>query len=266
MLLDHDVAAEIALQALGAERPACLVFLDRWRAAFGSGPGPAGVGSARAASGGSASMGAGSGGAGPGAGRPGGARLRSAAAAGVDLRSFGSELARVVELGRLVRAERRWADPELAASDRSRLLERFLAELRQATAVSLQGSSRARGRQQIVVQAHPLPSGEEAAAEVTTSPARIELQLHLPLAWVIDVGGRGLGNVDGRLVLSVTDTDQDRGLLGVSGIVWEVSGPGRVIARLERWWMGRVEGEWRPVDGVRAVRAGRPLWWSTTQR
>lgn len=247
VLLDHDVAAETALQALGADRPACLALLERWRTTLRP-VGPAGVArTPRVAP-----------------ARPAGG-LRSPIAAGADLRSFGAELGRVIELAQLVRAERRWADPSLPASDRSRLLGRFLGDLRDATAASLRSSGRVRGRQQIAVQAHPLPSGEQGGVEVTTSAGRIALELHLPLSWVVEVSGRALTDVDGRIVLGVVDEDAHGGLLGVIGLVWDVQGPGRVGARMDRWWMSRVGGTWHLTDGERPVRVTRSLWCSTTQ-
>ncbi|MFN0027698.1 MAG: hypothetical protein ACKV2O_11060 [Acidimicrobiales bacterium] len=248
VLVDHDVAAETALQALGADRPACLALLERWRTTLLP-VGPAGVARTPKVAPARAS-----------------GNLRSPMAAGADLRSFGAELGRVIELAQLVRAERRWADPALPAADRSRLLGRFLGDLRDATAASLQSSSRARGRQQIAVQAHPLPSGEAGGVEVTTSAARIELELHLPLSWVVEVSGRGLTSVDGLIVLGVVDEDLDGALVGVIGLVWEVHGPGRVGAKMDRWWMTRTEGTWQTVASERPVRATRSLWCSTSQR
>lgn len=177
-------------------------------------------------------------------GSAGGSGLRSAVAGG-DLRSFGAELARVIELSRLVRAERRWSDPELAV--RSRIAN--ASSMRSSAACappprppSPRARSVQRGRQQIVLHARPLPSGEEAAAEVTIGASRIELDLQLPLSWVLEVAGRGLGALDGWLVLGVIDALPERGLVGVVGIVWEVEGTGRaagVGARLERWWTRR---------------------------
>ncbi len=250
VLVDHDVAAESALRALGADRPACLALLERWRTTLQP-AGPAGMArTPRVAP-----------------ARPSG--LRSPVAAGADLRSFGAELGRVIELAQLVRAERRWADPALPASDRSRLLGRFLGDLRDATAASLQSSARARGRQQIAVQAHPLPSGEQGGVEVTTSAGRIGLELHLPLSWVVDVSGRAMTNVDGRIVLGVLDEEPDGGLTGVIGLVWEVHGAGRVGARMDRWWMTMAEGRWQVVDSARSVpplRSAQSLWCSTSQR
>ena len=248
VLLDHDVAAETGLMALGAERPACLALLQRWRATLGTTAGPPGA-SRR-----------------PAAVRPGGAPLRSAMAAGQDLRSFGAELGRVVELSWLVRAERRWADPDLAEHDRQRLVDTFLARLRGSFAASLAPSAAVRGRQQLALHARPLPSGEEASAEVTIGAARIEAELQLPLSWVLDVAGRGLDEVPGRMVLAVVDNDPQRALLGVSGIVWDVTGPAQVAARLERWWMQRDEAGWAVAEHDRAVRRGSSLWWSTSRR
>lgn len=248
VLLDHDVAAETVLMALGAERPACLTFYDRWKAIFAGGGAPGPSRAPRPSRG------------------PAAAPLRTAVSAGRDLRSFGADLSRVVELAQLVRAERRWADPDLPASDRQRLVDTYLAQLRTAFAASLQPSSRQRGRQQLALHARPLPSGEEAAAEVITGPGRIEVDLQLPLSWVIEVGGRGLGDIPGRMVLAVVDADHERSLLGVSGIVWQVQGPGRVVAQLERWWTTRTEAGWELVDGARPVRRGASLWWSTSQR
>lgn len=258
-LLDHDIGAEVAMMALGSEKPACLTLLDRWRAALQAGAGPNGAVGRPGRS--VASRASGS---------AGGSGLRSAVAAGGDLRSFGAELARVIELSRLVRAERRWSDPELAASDRQRLVDALVGGLRTATAASLAPSAPQRGRQQIVLHARPLPSGEEAAAEVTIGASRIELDLQLPLSWVLEVAGRGLGALDGRLVLGVIDALPERGLVGVVGIVWEVEGTGRaagVGARLERWWTRRGEQGWEPVDDAsRPVHPARSLWWSTSRR
>ncbi len=248
VLLDHDVAAESGLIALGAQRPACLAFHERWRAAFRDTAGPPGLSRRPAPS------------------RPGGSPLRSALGAGHDLRSFGSDLAKVVELAWLVRAERRWADPELAVGDRQRLVDTFLTRLRGAFAASLAPSAGMRGRQQLALHARPLPSGEEASAEVTISVSRIEAELQLPLSWVLDVAGRGLDDLPGRLVLAVVDSDHRRAALGVSGIVWDVTGPGQVAARLDRWWMQRSGDGWAVIDSEQAVRRGGSLWWSTTRR
>lgn len=255
VLLDHDVGAEVAMMALGSDKPACLTLLERWRTVMPGGAGPGGMAgrpgravAARAAGGG-------------------GGGLRSAVAAGGDLRSFGADLARIIELSRLVRAERRWADPELPAADRQRLVDALVGGLRQATAASLAPSAPQRGRQQIALHARPLPSGEEAAAEVAIGAARIEIDLQLPLSWVVEVAGRGLGDLEDRLVLGVIDALPDRGLVGVVGIVWEVEGRGQVGARLERWWTRRGEGGWVPVaDAPRPVHPARSLWWSTTRR
>ena len=241
VLLDHDLAAEVGLMALGAERPACLTFLERWRASVA----PNGS-----------------------RGLPGGSGLRSGrgGVAGEDLRSFGGELSNIVELARLVRAERRWADPSLSEADRRRLVDRFMAELRAATAASLQPSSAQRGRQQLVLRARPLPSGEEASAEVVITTSRIELDLSLPLSWVIDIAGRGLQHQPDRLVLAVIDTEHDRGHVAVTGIIWEVPAPHRVNARLDQWWTARRGDEWVPVEGSRPIRPSRSLWWTSTQR
>lgn len=253
VLLDHDVAAETAMMALGAERAACLTFLERWRGAFAAGGGAPGPARSVPRQGGGASRRTTAGG------------LRSATAAGGDLRTFGAELARVIELGRLVRAERRWADPDLPAHDRQRLVDAFLAGLRGAFSASLQPSAGVRGRQQLALHARPLPSGEESSAELTTTAGRIELEVQLPLGWVIEVGGRGLDAVDGRMVLAAVDADPQAAAVGVVGIVWDVHGPQRVGARLERWWMRRDEHGWAVVAGRRPVSRQRSLWWSTRQ-
>lgn len=248
VLLDHDVAAEIGLMALGGERPACLALLERWRVTLGTTGGAPGA-SHR-----------------PTVMRSARTPLVSAMSAGQDLRSFGAELGRVVELSWLVRAERRWADPDLAAHDRQRLVDTFLERLRGSFVASLAPSAAVRGRQQLALHARPLPSGEEASAEVTIGVTRIEAELHLPLSWVLDVAGRGLDEVPGRMVLAVIDTDPQRALLGVSGIVWDATGPGQVAARLERWWMQRGEGGWSVTEHERPVRRGSSLWWSTSRR
>jgi len=165
-----------------------------------------------------------------------------------------------------VRAERRWADPDLPAGDRQRLDDAFLTRLRGAFAASLAPSAPVRGRQQLALHARPLPSGEEASAEVTIGAGRIEADLALPLSWVIDVAGRGLDDVPGRMVLAVVDTEADRARLGVAGMVWEVPSAGQVAVRLERWWMQRDGDRWVVVEGDRPVRRGASLWWSTSRR
>ncbi|MGD9751531.1 MAG: hypothetical protein AB7W59_11110 [Acidimicrobiia bacterium] len=256
VLLDHDVGAEAALMALGSDKPACLTLLERWRTMLNGTAGAPGRAAARSV--------------GSVAGGRAGGRVRSAAAAGSDLRSFGADLARVIELSRLVRAERRWADPDLPAADRQRLVDALVGGLRTATAASLRPSAARRGRQQVVVHARPLPSGEEAAAEVTIGPARIEIDLQLPLSWVVEVAGRGLGEQPDRIVLAVIDQLPAEALAGVVGIVWEVDDRGSVAARLERWWTrpAVADGQgWDVVDDApRPVHPARSLWWSTSRR
>jgi hypothetical protein len=110
-----------------------------------------------------------------------------------------------------------------------------------------------------------LPSGGEIEATATFGPSRIVLELHLPLAWAIDVAARGLGHVDGRLVLAVADHDDRNGLVGVSGIVWEADGPGRVGASLQRWWVRQAADGWEIADGVRPVGRGPSIWWTSSR-
>ena len=98
------------------------------------------------------------------------------------------------------------------------------------------------------------------------APGRLEVDLELPLSWVIEVAGRGLDRQDGRLVLAVVDADHSLGALGVSGIVWETSDTGKLTASLQQWWTVRSDDTWVPVSSARAIRVRRPLWWTSSQR
>ncbi len=253
VLLDHDVAAERTMMALGSDRPACLTVLERWRSTLG----PPAAGSAAAAIGIAAPT--------PVA-RSGRAGTRGRTAGG-DLRSFGADLGRIIELSQLVRAERRWSDPDLAANDRTRLVDALVSGLTRATAASLRPSALQRGRQQLAVRVRPVPSGEESAVEIELSAARIALDLQLPLSWVVEVAGAGLDELDDRLVLAVIDREPSLGRVGVLGVLWQVEGPGRVQALLERWWMGHGPDGWTVAhDAPRPVHPSRSLWWSTSRR
>jgi len=246
VLLDHDLAAEVAMVALGADRPACVTLFERWRALFGrptGRPGPSLTLPTKAMAGTQLSL----------------------AGLSDDLRSFGPGLSRVAESALLVRAERRWADPDLPARDRQRLVDAFGVDLKAAFAASLRPSAQRRGRQTLKLDAQPLPSGEQIEAEATFGPNRITLVLRLPLAWVVEVAGRGLAQIDGRLVLAVADVDDRHDLVGVSGIVWQVDGPGRVGAGLQRWWMRKGPDGWVIAEGHRPVRPGPPIWWTSTR-
>jgi hypothetical protein len=65
------------------------------------------------------------------------------------------------------------------------------------------------------------------------------------------------------MILAIVDHDAEHALLGVTGIVWDVGGPGRVDARLERWWVRRDADGWHTADGARPVRRADSVWWST---
>jgi hypothetical protein len=169
-----------------------------------------------------------------------------------------------VESALLVRAERRWADPDLPAGDRQRLVTAFRHELEAAFSASLASTVQQGGRLRHKLVSHPLTSGGETAAKATFGRTGVVLDLCLPLSWVVEVAGRGLVGVDGRLVLALADVDDRHDLVGVKGIVWEDAGRGRVVGGLQRWWMRRDPDGWVIVEGDRPVRPGPSIWWTSS--
>lgn len=189
-------------------------------------------------------------------------------------------LRRAATLARLVRTERRWADPALSDGDRRVALDRLVSRFRDAVAVSLAPSRRRRGMQRIEVAVVPAPSGARIGVEVVTAPDRIKLRVELPLSWVVAVAGRGLSSVGEHVVLDVVDVDhrggRPVGLLGCVALRWEVPRPRQVVPVLSRVWLAPVEGvggdggstevAWEIVEGRRPVRVVHEPWWSVSVR
>jgi hypothetical protein len=180
---DHDVAAELAVEALGGERPPCVVLYSTWRELCGSGtsteallaPVTAGL-----AVGSSSSR-------------------RRAGAIERALGGLPEPLRDVMALIALVRGERaaQGSDPPVPAQVH-RLIS---AHVSTAMRRSLGAAQRAGGRTAVSARLTVVPLNDEPAVDIAGDRRGLRVALNLPARWLVEVAGRGAASIGDRFVL-----------------------------------------------------------------
>ncbi len=238
VLLDHDVASEVALTALGGDRPACLDVLDAWREAC---TGPRSVDRVDLA-----------------------LPLRRAATLArlvhTERRWADPALPdgdRRVALDRLVTRFRDAVAASLAPSRRQRGMQRI-----EVSVVPVPSGNR---------------MGVEAVTAPDRIKLRVELPVSW-VVQVAGRGVSRVGDHVVLDVVDRDDAPGSSGLLGVVAVRWDVPRPRLVVPTLTRLWVEPVplapdgtgsattEIGWDIVAGRRPVRVREEPWWSVSVR
>ena len=169
VLDDHHLGAEAVLEALGGEIAPCLDVLHAWRSAAGS---EAATSSARRR------------------------------AAGVP-----DGLAPALGHARLARRVRAWRGGRLGAGELRGLHRELLDGVRRALGVAVRTGSLAAGPR-VSLGLLPIGPDGEPSVEVEVRAGRTRVDLAVAPSWLLDVGARGLGGVEGALVLEVLEIDR----------------------------------------------------------
>jgi hypothetical protein len=234
VLEDHDLSAERALVALGAERCPCLELLGSWQEAFGG-------------------------------------DRRLVLSGGVPKRrptGLPQGLDRPATVARLVQQTRRWARlAEEPGGARETLFRRLLEEFKGAVAASLLPSRQRRAVQRIDVKVRPLEPRADPTLEIEVGRGQVRIVAELSVSWLVQVWAWGLATVEGALALEVVDATMDGRRLATTLLRWEAEGAPGVSPTVATAWVERVDVEdesgWRIVDGPPV----RPrLWWSIDVR
>ncbi|MDY7103257.1 MAG: hypothetical protein S0880_18905 [Actinomycetota bacterium] len=244
--LDHDPEVEAAFLVLGGDEPPCLEILDRWEAA---GDEPSSVELWRLQG-----------------WPPSGPRLTPHWGETAETDGLPEPLRVLAALSGIARIERRWHDedlpPETVAKLRRFLLERFWAALD----ASLEPSRGRRGRLRSKPVVRILDEDQPADLGIEVAPGRLDLDVGLPLRWLLQVWGRGAAVADGSLVLDCGDVGD--GALGAWLLRWSLGGrSGRML--VPELTAARLEADddrvWHVVDGDVDPPTPRP-WWSVKAR
>lgn len=227
VLEDHDLAAEQALHGLGGEKTACVEVLEEWRAL-----------NARAAL----------------EELP---RLLWPARPRGETSAIPEALRVVAGLAAIVRCERHWDDADFPENARrvvaTELNRCFESAVRSSLAFVRDGRAnvRVRARTEMVAASEP------ASISVEVSPARREVRMAaaLPITWLLEVWGRGIASVDGRVVVEAAEHTADR--IAAAAIHWDGGTP-----HLATVWLVRSDEGWHahPADPPPQL-PNRP-WWS----
>lgn len=231
---DHDLGAEVALEALGGDPVPCVAVLRAWRAVCGS-PRPLSAWGETAQLGSHAAT--------PRAGP-----MRA------QLDALPGPLHDVVAAASLVRAQRHAARGDavnLPAQLHRLVAERFTDALR----ASLRPVRACGVRTDVRYTVRVTAVGEPPSVEVQSHRTGVRLEVGLSLGWLVEVWGRGAACVDGRLVLRMHPP-------GGLAMRWDVVDmqpePALVAVSLRR----DHEGTWHATDESPTPASGQGAWWS----
>ena len=180
---DHDVAAELAVEALGGERPPCVALYTAWRELCRSTT-PTETLLAPVTTGRSA---------GPALGR------RRPGAVDRALDDLPEPLRDVMALIALVRAERAAAGSDAPVPAQVHRL--MSAHVSTAMRRSLGAAQRSGGRTAVSAHLTVVALSEDPAVDITGDRRRLRVGLSLPARWLVEVAGRGAAAVGDRFVL-----------------------------------------------------------------
>ncbi|MGH9278339.1 MAG: hypothetical protein ACRD12_09590 [Acidimicrobiales bacterium] len=199
---DHDIGSERAMLTLGGDPPACVRALGLWANLFGMNPEYYGE-----------------------------MRRRMGAEAVLLPKEF--DVPR--EVGMALSVERAWKK-SLYFDRQGQLLERQLKDLATPVVRAHLNAEKQRIGSRVIrgVKINLVPAGRALSIRGRMDSVSVTADVTLSSAWVVHVWARGIGVVDGALVMTVQGPGSTPGAVAVKAARWEQSEPGvsepRIVA------------------------------------
>jgi hypothetical protein len=180
---DHDVAAELAVEALGGDRPPCVALYSTWRELCSSSTSAEALLAPVTA--------------GLSAGSSRGRRRPGAVDRALD--GLPEPLRDVMALIALVRGERaaEGSDPPVPTQVHRLISAHVGTGMRR----SLGAAQRSGGRTVVSARLTVAPLNDEPAVDIAGDRRRLRVALSLPARWLVEVAGRGAASIGDRFVL-----------------------------------------------------------------